>query len=133
MIVDNDLVPESGYDLIMHNARIPIMTGVARREWAHKKRNRLETIFTLNFLAEFYQFVRYENVSKEQCEESVRKIVESAYVQGLPMKLSNSTIDLISNATYMRYMNDIDFSYEMPEVVYRLQNVGFVERVLTVF
>uniref|UniRef100_A0A914BVG4 Carboxylesterase type B domain-containing protein n=1 Tax=Acrobeloides nanus TaxID=290746 RepID=A0A914BVG4_9BILA len=110
MIVDNDLVPESGYELIAHNARIPIMTGVARREWAHKK-------------PEFYQFVRYENVSKEQCEESVRKIVESAYVQGLPMKLPNSTIDLISNATYMRYMNDIDFSYEMPEVVYRLQSL----------
>lgn len=125
MIVDNELVPESGYNLVSSNARIPIMTGVARREWAHKKRNFWIVFYSiLNFLAEFYQFVRFENVSKEQCEESVRKIVESAYVQGLPMKLSSSNIDLISNATYMRYMNDIDFNYEMPEVVYRLQNVN---------
>lgn len=38
MVVDGVLVPTSGVDLVRQYARIPIMTGVARKEWAHKKR-----------------------------------------------------------------------------------------------
>ena len=36
MIVDGDLVPTSGPNLGKF-ARMPIMTGVAKKEWAHKK------------------------------------------------------------------------------------------------
>lgn len=74
-------------------------------------------------LAEFYQYMNFENISSDQIASSVRKVVEGTFVASLPMKLSNSTIDLIANATFQRYMSDIDFTNEMPEVVYRLQNV----------
>lgn len=75
-------------------------------------------------LAEFYQYMHFENVSRGQVEESIRKVVDSAYIQSLPVKLTNSTVDLIANASYQRYMNDVNFIFEMPEVVYRLQNVS---------
>lgn len=38
IIVDGELIDESGAELVLQNARIPILTGVARREWGHKKR-----------------------------------------------------------------------------------------------
>lgn len=61
-------------------------------------------------------------------EESVRKIIESAYLARLPNKVSNSTIDLITNTTLLRYMQDINFHYDMPGVVIRLQDVCFLNR-----
>lgn len=125
MVVDNELVPQSGLELVQNNARIPLLTGAARREWAHKKGSDFSLIKLQRVIsAEFYQYMHFENVSKQQIADSVRKIVESAYVASIPIKLTNSTIDLIANATYQRYMNDVNFSYEMPEVVYRLQDVN---------
>lgn len=47
MVVDGDLVPMSGVELVQNYARIPIVTGVARKEWAHKKRECLETTLAL--------------------------------------------------------------------------------------
>lgn len=38
MIVDGELIVDSGIDLIKQAARVPMMTGVARKEWGHKKR-----------------------------------------------------------------------------------------------
>ena len=110
MIVDNELITDSGGAFVQANARIPLLTGVARREWAHKK-------------PEFYQFVRFENFTRSQCEESVRKIIENAFLARLPHKVGNATIELISNATFLRYLEDIHVNYEMPEVVKKLQNV----------
>uniref|UniRef100_A0A7E4V895 COesterase domain-containing protein n=1 Tax=Panagrellus redivivus TaxID=6233 RepID=A0A7E4V895_PANRE len=110
MVVDNELIPASGPELINKYARVPLMTGVARREWAHKK-------------PEFYQFVKFENLTKAQCEDSVRKIIENAYVARLPYKVQNATIDLIANTTYLRYIDDVNINYEMPEIVQRLQNL----------
>lgn len=37
MVVDDELIPQSGVELISNNARIPVMIGVAQHEWAHKK------------------------------------------------------------------------------------------------
>lgn len=37
MVVDNKLVPASGVELIIANGRMPIMIGVAKSEWSHKK------------------------------------------------------------------------------------------------
>lgn len=37
MVVDEDLIPMSGSDLIQQFARIPLLIGVAHTEWAHKK------------------------------------------------------------------------------------------------
>ncbi|KAI1712156.1 carboxylesterase family domain-containing protein [Ditylenchus destructor] len=110
MIVDGELILEAGPDFVEKNAHVPFLTGVARREWAHKK-------------PEYYQFYRYTNLTLPQVEEAVRKVIESAYVARLPVKVSNSTIDLISNATFLRYMEDVDFKvYDMPGVVTRLQD-----------
>lgn len=126
MVVDNEFITDSGIEYVRTNARVPLMTGVARREWAHKKRRLCpcKIVVMLCPIAEFYQFFRYENVSREQVEESVRKIIETAYVSRLPSKVANSTIDLVSNATFLRYMNDMDFHYDMPGVVSRLQDVS---------
>jgi hypothetical protein len=41
MVVDGELIVDSGVDLVKANARVPMMTGVARKEWAHKKRELL--------------------------------------------------------------------------------------------
>ena len=54
----------------------------------------------------------------------MRKIIDNAYVSRLPNRVSNSTINLISNATFLRYMQDVDFHFDMPGVVTRLQDVG---------
>uniref|UniRef100_A0A914Y6W7 Carboxylesterase type B domain-containing protein n=1 Tax=Panagrolaimus superbus TaxID=310955 RepID=A0A914Y6W7_9BILA len=110
MVVDNELITDSGPSFIQNNARIPFFTGVARREWAHKK-------------PEFYQFIRFENFTRGLCEESVRKIIENAFLARLPYKVGNATIELISNATFLRYLEDIHINYEMPEVVKKLQNL----------
>lgn len=38
MVIDNELILDSGLNSVKNNARLPILTGVAQREWAHKKR-----------------------------------------------------------------------------------------------
>jgi hypothetical protein len=38
MVVDGELLPMPIEQLMRTKARVPLMTGVARREWAHKKR-----------------------------------------------------------------------------------------------
>uniref|UniRef100_A0A915LGN7 Carboxylesterase type B domain-containing protein n=1 Tax=Meloidogyne javanica TaxID=6303 RepID=A0A915LGN7_MELJA len=53
MVVDGELIVESGIEMIKQGARVPMMTGVARKEWAHKKPS-------------FYQFYRYSNLSRSQ-------------------------------------------------------------------
>ena len=37
--------------------------------------------------------------------------------------MSNATVDLITNATLLRYMNDVEFAYDLPDVVVRLQDL----------
>jgi hypothetical protein len=54
-------------------------------------------------------------------EESVRKIVENAFANTLTHRMTNSTIDLVANATFLRYMQDVEFGFDMPGVVTRLQ------------
>jgi hypothetical protein len=39
MVIDNELIVDSGVELIRAGARVPMMSGVARKEWGHKKRN----------------------------------------------------------------------------------------------
>lgn len=56
-------------------------------------------------------------------EEAVRKIVEHAFADTLSHKMTNSTIDLIANATFLRYMQDVEFGFDMPGVVARLQDL----------
>lgn len=38
MIVDGELIPEAGAEFVKNYAHLPILSGVASREWAHKKR-----------------------------------------------------------------------------------------------
>ncbi|KAL3122269.1 hypothetical protein niasHT_000100 [Heterodera trifolii] len=110
MVVDGELIIDSGTELIRAGARVPLLTGVARREWAHKK-------------PLFYLFYRYVNYSREQVESAVRRIVENGFANTLSARMTNSTVDLVANATFLRYMQDVDFAYDMPGVVARLQDL----------
>ena len=38
MVTDGELIVDLSEDSVREAARVPLMTGVARREWAHKKR-----------------------------------------------------------------------------------------------
>ncbi|CAD5228856.1 unnamed protein product [Bursaphelenchus okinawaensis] len=110
MVVDGQLIPSSGFELVSDYAHLPLLTGVASREWAHKR-------------PEFYEFWRYENMSRSKAEEAVKKLVYNSYASRLPAKVPNATLNLISNATFLRYMQDVDFNFDMPGVVARLQDL----------
>ncbi|TKR80858.1 hypothetical protein L596_014850 [Steinernema carpocapsae] len=110
MVVDNELVVAAGAALAQKNARVPLLTGVARREWAHKK-------------PEFYNFDRYDNMTWDTVVDSVRRIIENVFMARLPHRVSNSTIDLISNVTVLRYIDDTKSDLRMPSVVTKLQNL----------
>uniref|UniRef100_A0A183CF31 COesterase domain-containing protein n=1 Tax=Globodera pallida TaxID=36090 RepID=A0A183CF31_GLOPA len=71
----------------------------------------------------FYLFYRYTNYSREQVEGAVRRIVENAFANTLTSRMTNSTVDLVANATFLRYMQDVEFAYDMPGVVARLQDL----------
>lgn len=98
MVVDGELILASGGEFVRDYAHLPILTGVASREWAHKK-------------PEFYEFFRFENLTRPVVEQAVRKLIENSYAARLPHKISNATINLISNASFLRYMQDVDFNY----------------------
>lgn len=112
MIVDDELITIGGLEMVQENSRIPILTGVALHEWAHKK-------------PEFYQFIRFENLTKHQIEDSVQRVIENAFLPRLANKVTNATIDLIANATYYRYLEGKDETRLMPNVVKKLQNVSW--------
>jgi hypothetical protein len=110
MVVDGELIPSSGEEFVRKYSRLPILTGIARNEWAQKR-------------PVFYGFIRYENLTRPVVEQAVHKLIETSFVARLPYKVSNATINLISNATFLRYMEDVDFNFDMPGVVARLQDV----------
>ena len=86
MVTDGELIVDLSEDSVREAARVPLMTGVARREWAHKKRTYLfiidakNCLFIHEFTAEFYDFYRYKRLNRQEVEESVRKIIETAYI-----------------------------------------------------
>ncbi|RCN43919.1 hypothetical protein ANCCAN_10120 [Ancylostoma caninum] len=108
MVVDGDLVPMSGVDLVRNYARIPIMTGVARKEWAHKK-------------PQFYNLHRKSVLTAEESGESVFRIIEGSFHDTSPVKLSNSTLHLVANASFVRYIDDPSNTFETSRVVSALQ------------
>lgn len=103
MVMDGELIPstDSGAEFVRKYSHLPILTGIARREWAQKR-------------PIFYGLHRFENLSRPVVEQAVRKLIESSFVARLPYKVSNATINLISNATFLRYMEDVDFNFDMP-------------------
>ncbi|ETN74370.1 Carboxylesterase [Necator americanus] len=108
MVVDGDLIPTSGVDLVRNYARIPIMTGVARKEWAHKK-------------PQFYNLHRKSTLTAEESAESVFRIVEGSFHDTSATKLSNSTLYLVANASFVRYIDDPTNTFETSRVVSALQ------------
>ncbi|MCP9262876.1 Acetylcholinesterase [Dirofilaria immitis] len=67
MIVDDELIPKSGTELISKYARVPIMIGVAQHEWAHKK-------------AQEYGLHQFKDISIENCNRNIRKIINEQYI-----------------------------------------------------
>ncbi|XGW15556.1 hypothetical protein V3C99_001206 [Haemonchus contortus] len=110
MVVDGDLVPTSGIDLVRQYARIPIMTGVARKEWAHKK-------------PQFYNLHRKSSLTAEEAGESVFRIVEGSFHDTSPTKLNNATLHLVANASFVRYIDDPSNTFETSRVVAALQTM----------
>lgn len=104
MVMDGELIPSSGAEFVREYAHLPILTGIASREWAHKKRKSVPTCSQFSFVAEFYEFYRFENLSRAIVESAVRKLIVNSYIPRLSHKISNTTINLISNATFLRYV-----------------------------
>ncbi|CAI4233294.1 unnamed protein product [Auanema sp. JU1783] len=109
MIVDGDLVPTSGPALTQY-ARIPILTGVARKEWAHKK-------------PQFYNLHRKTDMTAEESAESVFRIVEGSFHCTSSQKLTNATLHLIANASFVRYIDDPTNTFATSRVVSALQEM----------
>ncbi|CAJ0576751.1 unnamed protein product, partial [Mesorhabditis spiculigera] len=109
LVVDGDLVPSAGPELLL-NARIPILTGVARREWAHKK-------------PQFYSLPKNNSLARKDVETAVYRIIENSFHVGANDRLSNATLHLIANASFVRYMDDPSNTYETGRVVHALQNM----------
>ncbi|KJH40963.1 Carboxylesterase [Dictyocaulus viviparus] len=110
MIVDGELVPISGVELIQNYARLPIMTGIARKEWAHKK-------------PQFYNLHRKSTLTAREAGESVFRIIEGSFHDTSAVKLSNSTLHLLANASFVRYVDDPSNSFETSRVVSALQTM----------
>uniref|UniRef100_A0A1I7TJ83 G_PROTEIN_RECEP_F1_2 domain-containing protein n=1 Tax=Caenorhabditis tropicalis TaxID=1561998 RepID=A0A1I7TJ83_9PELO len=110
MVVDGDLVPSSGVSLVRNNARIPIMTGVARKEWGHKK-------------AMFYNMHQRDGLKRSDVEEQVYRIIDNSFHETASEKLANSTIQLIANATIVRYLETPSNEFNADQVVGALQKL----------
>ncbi|VDK69598.1 unnamed protein product [Litomosoides sigmodontis] len=110
MVVDDELIPQSGAELISMNARVPIIIGVARHEWAHKK-------------AQDYGLNEFKNISIEDCNNNIRKIINEHYHTGCAKKLHNSTLEVIANASFLRYIDTPDKNRTLMRVVYGLQDL----------
>ncbi|KAK6030425.1 Carboxylesterase [Ostertagia ostertagi] len=110
IVVDGDLVPTSGLDLVRNYARIPIMTGVARKEWGHKK-------------PQFYNLHRKSSLTADEAGESVFRIVEGSFHDTSPVKLNNATLHLVANASFVRYIDDPSNTFETSRVISALQTM----------
>uniref|UniRef100_A0A914ZDY6 Carboxylesterase type B domain-containing protein n=1 Tax=Parascaris univalens TaxID=6257 RepID=A0A914ZDY6_PARUN len=73
--------------------------------------------------AQFYDFRRFGNVTKEDCVKSVRKIINEQYHMGSAHRLHDSTLELIANATFLRYIDSPTDDWRMPRIVSRLQDL----------
>lgn len=62
------------------------------------------TFLEFHSSALFYMFYRYTNYSREHVENAVRRVVEQNYANTLTARMTNSTLDLVANATFLRYM-----------------------------
>lgn len=56
------------------------------------------------FLAEDYGLNEFKNISIKDCNDNIRKIINEHYHTGCAKKLHNSTLELITNATFLRYI-----------------------------
>uniref|UniRef100_A0AC35TNQ4 COesterase domain-containing protein n=1 Tax=Rhabditophanes sp. KR3021 TaxID=114890 RepID=A0AC35TNQ4_9BILA len=110
MIVDGELITDNTLNYVTQNARVPLLAGVAKREWAHKK-------------GDWYQLGALENLTHDFVEDRVRKTIDETYKLGLTHKLHNSTLYLLANTTMFKYMDGIDFNYTTDNIVKKLQDI----------
>ncbi|VDK89069.1 unnamed protein product, partial [Onchocerca ochengi] len=110
MIVDDELIPQSGAELIKNYARVPIMIGVAQHEWAHKK-------------AQDYGLNEFKDVSIEECNRNIRKIINEQYHTSCAKKLHESTLEIVANATFLRYLDTPENNRTLMRVLYGLQDL----------
>ncbi|CAI5454495.1 unnamed protein product [Caenorhabditis angaria] len=113
MVVDGDLIPSSGVTLAELNARIPIMTGVARKEWGHKK-------------PLFYNMHQKGGLTRNDVSEQIYRIIDNNFHETTSEKMSNSTVQLLANATLIRYtpyLSEPSKGFNANQVVGALQKI----------
>jgi hypothetical protein len=123
MVVDGELISASGQDFVAAHAHLPLLTGVARREWAHKKRMPMRMDVVNLSSAQFYNFRKFDNLTRNESLESVRRVIDVAFHGTTDSWMPNSTLELVTNATYLRYIDNADGRSELPFIVRRLQDV----------
>ncbi|CAB3399435.1 unnamed protein product [Caenorhabditis bovis] len=110
MVVDGDLIPVAGVELAEQYSKVPIMTGVARKEWGHKK-------------SLFYNMHQRDVLTREEVEEQVYRVIDNSFHESASEKLSNSTIQLLANATMVRYVEKAKSGFPANHVVSSLQKL----------
>ncbi|VDN08469.1 unnamed protein product [Thelazia callipaeda] len=91
MVVDDDLIPMSGVELINQYARVPVMIGVTQKELAHKK-------------AQDYGLNQFRNIEQNQISKSIRRIIDERYQPSCAQRLHDSTLELIAISSFFRYL-----------------------------
>lgn len=110
IVVDGDLVPSSGLTLAENFARVPIMTGIAQKEWAHKK-------------VQYYNMQRKVELTRKEVDEQVFRIIDSSFHETATNKLSNSTLHLLANSSFIRYLDHPSKTFFTTRVVSSLQKL----------
>ena len=117
-IVDGELVDDYGRSLLLAHARMPLMTGLARHEWGHKK-------------AAYYGIDSGQPLNMSRIGQLINMVVQQSYSARDGHRLANSTWALITNATLYAYVQaqSADVAWPVDRLVHTLQQVGHRDNV----
>uniref|UniRef100_A0A0R3QCK0 COesterase domain-containing protein n=1 Tax=Brugia timori TaxID=42155 RepID=A0A0R3QCK0_9BILA len=65
----------------------------------------------------------FKDVSIKDCNSNIRKIINEHYHTSCAKKLHNSTLELIANASFLRYIDTPEKNRTLMRVVYGLQDL----------
>jgi hypothetical protein len=96
--MDGELIDDYGLSLIRTQSRVPILTGVARNEWGHKKGDSPIFILIPNqsthscVSAVYYNIDSSMPVNNTRMRQIITNVVDQSYVADDGRKLANSTL-----------------------------------------
>ncbi|VDK46246.1 unnamed protein product [Gongylonema pulchrum] len=82
-----------------------------------------ENDFLFSLISHYYGLNRFEEVSVEECNRNIRKIIDEHYHSSCAQRLHNSTLELISNATFLRYLDSPEGNRSLLRVIFGLQDL----------